>query len=69
MAVQTRGSDRSGVGIITKKRKLALDEFRREIMAFPAGRYSDQVDAFSQALDRAFNRRGGDVGSKFIWGL
>jgi predicted phage terminase large subunit-like protein len=36
-----------------------LDEFRREIMAFPAGRYSDQVDAFSQALNRAYNRRGG----------
>jgi len=37
-----------------------LDEFRREIMAFPAGRHSDQVDAFSQALNRAYNRRGGE---------
>jgi hypothetical protein len=27
---------------------------------FPAGRYNDQVDAFSQALNRAFNRRRGD---------
>jgi predicted phage terminase large subunit-like protein len=34
-----------------------LDEFRAEILAFPAGRYSDQVDAFSQALHRAFNAR------------
>jgi phage terminase large subunit-like protein len=32
-----------------------LDEFRAEILPFPAGRYSDQVDAFSQALHRAFN--------------
>jgi hypothetical protein len=34
-----------------------------EILAFPAGRYSDQVDAFSQALHRAFDWRGG-----FFWG-
>jgi hypothetical protein len=34
-----------------------LDEFRAEILPFPAGRYSDQVDAFSQALHRAFNAR------------
>ena len=31
-----------------------LDEFRKEIMAFPAAKYDDQVDALSQALDRAF---------------
>jgi len=37
-----------------------LDEFRRELMAFPAGRHSDQVDALSQALNRAFNRQGGE---------
>ncbi len=36
-----------------------LDEFRRELMAFPAGRYADQVDAFSQALKRAFTDRRG----------
>jgi predicted phage terminase large subunit-like protein len=35
-----------------------LDDFRSEMMAFPAGRYNDQVDALSQALDRAFNYRG-----------
>ena len=34
-----------------------LDNFRKELMAFPACRYDDQVDAFSQALDRAFLRR------------
>ena len=34
-----------------------LDDFRKEIMAFPAGKYDDQVDALSQALDRAFIRR------------
>jgi predicted phage terminase large subunit-like protein len=46
-----------------------LDEFRREILAFPAGRYTDQVDALSQALDRAFNRQGGEVFCQFVRGL
>jgi predicted phage terminase large subunit-like protein len=31
-----------------------LDEFRHEVLAFPNGRYNDQVDALSQALKRAF---------------
>jgi predicted phage terminase large subunit-like protein len=35
-----------------------LNDFRSEMMAFPASRHSDQVDALSQALDRAFNYRG-----------
>ena len=30
-----------------------LDEFKREILAFPAGKHDDQVDALSQALQRA----------------
>ena len=34
-----------------------FDELRKEIMAFPAGKYDDQVDALSQALDRAFLHR------------
>jgi predicted phage terminase large subunit-like protein len=34
-----------------------LDDFRRELCAFPGGRYDDQVDAFSQALSRAFEPR------------
>jgi predicted phage terminase large subunit-like protein len=41
-----------------------LDEFRREISAFPAGRHSDQVDALSQALHRAYDRSKGE----FSWG-
>jgi predicted phage terminase large subunit-like protein len=46
--------------VLLPKRASWLDEFRGEILAFPAGRYNDQVDAFSQALNRAFNRRRGD---------
>ena len=34
-----------------------LDDFRRELCAFPGGRHNDQVDAFSQALNRAFEPR------------
>jgi predicted phage terminase large subunit-like protein len=34
-----------------------LDDFRGEILPFPAGRYTDQIDALSQALDRAFTQR------------
>jgi predicted phage terminase large subunit-like protein len=34
-----------------------LDDFRAEILPFPTGRYSDQIDAFSQALHRAFTAR------------
>ena len=41
-----------------------LDEFRKEIMAFPAAKYDDQVDALSQALDRAFKYRRGVI----TWG-
>jgi predicted phage terminase large subunit-like protein len=46
--------------VMLPKRASWLDDFRQEILAFPAGCYSDQVDAFSQALNRAFNRRRGD---------
>jgi predicted phage terminase large subunit-like protein len=35
-----------------------LDDLRKELMEFPVGRFDDQVDAFSQALDRAFLKRG-----------
>jgi predicted phage terminase large subunit-like protein len=31
-----------------------LDEFQREVLAFPYCRYNDQVDALSQGLKRAF---------------
>jgi predicted phage terminase large subunit-like protein len=46
-----------------------LDEFRRELVAFPAGRYTDQVDAFSQALHRAFNRGRGESWAGFARGI
>jgi predicted phage terminase large subunit-like protein len=32
-----------------------LDTFLQEVLAFPASRHTDQMDAFSQALDHAFN--------------
>jgi predicted phage terminase large subunit-like protein len=35
-----------------------LEDFRKEIMTFPASRYDDQTDALSQALDRVFIHRG-----------
>ena len=34
-----------------------LDDFRRELCAFPGGRHTDQVDALSQALNRAYQPR------------
>jgi predicted phage terminase large subunit-like protein len=33
-----------------------LDAFLQEVLAFPASRHADQIDAFSQALDHAINR-------------
>jgi predicted phage terminase large subunit-like protein len=39
-----------------------LNDFRSEIMAFPGARHNDQVDALSQALDRAFNYRSHGAG-------
>jgi predicted phage terminase large subunit-like protein len=39
-----------------------LDKFRAELLAFPMGRYDDQVDALSQGLDYAFNRPRGYTG-------
>lgn len=46
-----------------------LDEFRRELMAFPVGRHSDQVDALSQALNRVYNRQGGEHSCGYVQGL
>jgi predicted phage terminase large subunit-like protein len=31
-----------------------LDEFRKEILSFPFSKHDDQIDALSQALQRAF---------------
>jgi len=35
-----------------------LDDFMQELLAFPASRHNDQIDAFSQALTFVFNRSG-----------
>jgi predicted phage terminase large subunit-like protein len=40
--------------VLLPKQAPWLDEFRREVLDFPASRHSDQVDALSQALKRAF---------------
>jgi predicted phage terminase large subunit-like protein len=34
-----------------------LDKFRAELLAFPAGRHDDQVDALSQGLEYGFTKR------------
>ena len=31
-----------------------LDEFKKEVLSFPKGKHDDQIDALSQALQRAF---------------
>jgi predicted phage terminase large subunit-like protein len=43
--------------VLLPRRAAWLDEFRHEILAFPAGRSNDQVDALSQALHRGFATR------------
>lgn len=43
--------------VFLPKQAIWLDEFLRELLAFPACRHSDQVDAFSQGLKRAFAPR------------
>jgi predicted phage terminase large subunit-like protein len=43
--------------VFLPKHALWLNDFRVEVLAFPQGRYNDQVDALSQALDQAFNYR------------
>jgi hypothetical protein len=35
-----------------------LPEFKRELLAFPNGRYGDQVDSMAQFLDWSGTRRG-----------
>jgi predicted phage terminase large subunit-like protein len=46
-----------------------LGEFRREISAFPRGRHTDQVDAFSQALRRVHDRSEGEFSVVWVRGL
>jgi predicted phage terminase large subunit-like protein len=31
-----------------------LDEFKKELLSFPLSKHDDQIDALSQALQRAF---------------
>ncbi len=44
-------------GVFLPHRAPWLEEFRREILAFPHGRHDDQVDAFAQGLEKAFARQ------------
>jgi predicted phage terminase large subunit-like protein len=46
-----------------------LSDFRHELLTFPAGKYDDQVDALSQALDRAFKPIGATYKMCFAEGL
>ena len=46
-----------------------LADFRQEVIEFPAGRYSDQVDALSQGLNRIFDRSRGEYSCGSIRGL
>jgi predicted phage terminase large subunit-like protein len=39
-----------------------LDEFKKEILSFPVSKHDDQIDALSQALQRAFAPRGTPAG-------
>ncbi|WP_375459503.1 phage terminase large subunit [uncultured Enterovirga sp.] len=45
-----------------------LHEFKREILAFPAGKHDDQVDALSQALNHLALRRSRRATSGFLIG-
>jgi predicted phage terminase large subunit-like protein len=66
----TRHTPRLEAGCVFLPRQAPwLDEFRREILAFPAGRYDDQVDAFSQALDRVYNKRDGEFSTGYVTGM
>ena len=46
-----------------------LDEFKAEIMAFPNGRFDDQVDSLSQFLGWAEHRKRFRVGSGTHYGM
>ena len=44
-----------------------LDEFRRELSAFPHGKHDDQVDALSQLMTWDEERRKRTYGSRPMW--
>jgi predicted phage terminase large subunit-like protein len=52
MAAQTAPIEAGAVHL--PARAAWLEEFRKEILSFPMGKHDDQIDAFSQALQRAF---------------
>ena len=57
-------------GIFLPRQAHWLDEFRKEILSFPSSRHNDQVDAFSQGLDEAYNpQRRGESAQGFALGL
>jgi predicted phage terminase large subunit-like protein len=52
MAAQTAPIEAGAVHL--PARAAWLEEFRKEILSFPMSKHDDQIDAFSQALQRAF---------------
>ena len=57
MRMSAQSARIEGGSVLLPKQASWLDEFRRELLAFPNSRHSDQVDALSQALKRAFAPR------------
>jgi hypothetical protein len=52
MAAQTAVIEAGAVHL--PARALWLEDFKKEILSFPASKHDDQIDALSQALQRAF---------------
>lgn len=52
MAAQTAHIEAGGVHL--PKNAPWIEEFKKEMLAFPSGKHDDQIDALSQALRRAF---------------
>lgn len=52
MAAQTAAIEAGAVHLPT--RAGWIDEFKKELLSFPMSRHDDQIDALSQALQRAF---------------
>ena len=69
MRVHAQTARIEGGAVHLPRRALWLDELRREILAFPHGRYDDQVDALSQGLDRAFHSRSRQIWFSSVRGL
>jgi predicted phage terminase large subunit-like protein len=60
MAAQTAPIEAGAVHLPTQAPW--LDEFKKEILSFPVSKHDDQIDALSQALQRAFAPRPGLAG-------